>query len=34
MRRFTPRAATPAIGNYRPELAITDAPGKPQKTVI
>jgi hypothetical protein len=34
MRRFTPPAASPAIGNYRPELALTDAPGRPQKTVI
>jgi hypothetical protein len=34
MRRFTPRAASPAIGNYRSELPLTDAPGTPQKTVI
>jgi hypothetical protein len=34
MRRFTPRAANRAIGNYRPELEFKDAPDKPQKTVI
>jgi hypothetical protein len=34
MRRFTPRAASPAIGNYHPEWAITDASGRLQKTVI